>query len=153
MSALSFRNLLENGDVDSLRASWAVSMPHLPQPETRKEAEIVMHRARTETESISFKARAYSHRWLVERMVPSGLPDDLKPRAERIYPQIVQSVGISVNASSEFMKPAALQIRKSMEDAVNDAYAEKRTSPEFLRARMMEARAKTQKLLLGRMAI
>ncbi len=145
----AFRNLLEAGDVDGLRAHWADHAPKMPQPETAEQAEIVMHRARTEAASISLRARAYSHAWLCERSLPSGLPDDLKPKAERMFPIIVEAVGISVNTMNPLMRPAMLEVRGAMEDAVNDAYADGRKDPAFVTARMTEARDRTMRALFG----
>lgn len=150
MSALEFRNHLEAGDIDGCRAYWASQCPRMPQPESREQAEVVMHWARTEADSISLQARAWSHRWLTERNLPSGLPDRLKPSAERLYPVVREGVGISFNFRNELLKPAAAEIQRAMEDAVNDAYAEGRTEPGFVTARMSEARDKTFKALFGR---
>lgn len=150
MSAAAFRALLEAGDIGALRAAWAKVAPHLPQPQTRDEAEMVMHHARTTAASISFKAAAYSHRWLTERGFPSGLPDELRPKAERMYPVIAEGVGVSLNTKNEYLKPALVEVRQSMEDAINDAYAEKRTEPGFVKQRMEEARARTWRALFGR---
>ena len=87
---------------------------------------------------MQFRKRAYSHSWLRERFLPSQLPDELKPRAERMYPVVFGAVGISTKTRS----PLALAVRGAMEDVVLEAYADKRTQPAFLRGRMREARAK-----------
>jgi hypothetical protein len=108
-----------------------------------------MHHARTQTETVSLKARAWSHRWLTERGLPSGLPDRLKPSAERIYPRVATSVGISVNTRSPWLKPAMVEVRRSMEDAVEDCYANGDTAPAIVRPRMFEAREKTLRSLFG----
>lgn len=151
MSRAAFRALLENGDVQALRAAWATVMPGLPQPETHEAAEIGMHVARTQAQSVTFRARAYSHRWLTERNLPSHLPDILKPKAERMFPVVVEGVGIFVRPSSnEYFRPAQLEVRGAMEDAINDAYAEGCTDPEFVKARMAEAKDKTMRQLFGR---
>lgn len=147
--AAQFRQCLQDGDLAALRGLWAQVMPHLPQPQTDAQALIVMHRARTEAQSVTFRARAWSHRWLTERALPSGLPDGLKPRAERLYPVIVDAVGICVKASSELMKPAARMIQQAMSDAVADAYAEGRKDPVFVRQRMKEARGRVVDRLFG----
>lgn len=144
-----FRAALESGDVKYLLKIWGIVAPHLPQPTSLDQAEIIMHRARTESESITFKSRAYSHRWLSERLLPSGLPDNLKPSAERMYPKVTEGVGIAVLASKEYLKPAVIEIRKSMEDVVHEAYAEKKIDHILLRSRIQEARRKTQKILFG----
>lgn len=150
MSGAAFRALLEAGDVDALRGAWAQVAPHLPQPESHEQAEIVMHHARTASESMTFKARAYSHYWLGERALPSGLPDALKPKAERLYPRIAEAVGIAVKASNPYFKDAAAEVRQAMTDAVEDAYADGRTDPVFVRARMADAKARTYRALFGR---
>lgn len=145
-----FRALLEKGDVQALRAAWASVMPGLPQPETFEQAEIVMHVARTQTASVALRARAYSHRWLTERGIPSQLPDSLKEKAERMYPVVVEGVGIFVRPSTnEFLRPVQMEVQRAMEDAVSDAYAERRTDPEFVRAQMAAARSKALRQLLG----
>lgn len=144
-----FRQLLEAGDVDGLRKVWAQCMPHLPQPQSREQAEIVMHRARTEAESLPFKHRAYSHRWLTERALPSGLPSGLQPRAEQVPAVITEGVGIAVKASNPLFASAAQEVRVAMEIAVEEAYADGRRDPVFVRAHMDEARARTHKALFG----
>lgn len=150
MTALTFRNLLETGDIDGCRAYFAANAPHLPQVETREQAEVVMHRARTEAESVSLKARAYSHRWLCERRLPSGLPDELRPQADRLYPERKVSVGISVNFRSPHMKPAEIIVRGAMEDAVLDADAHGRIEDSaFVSARMAEAKDRAMLGLFG----
>lgn len=132
-----FRAALEAGDVRQCRRMWSAFMPHLPQPEN---AEAAMHMARTAAATVSLKARAWSHRWLTERGLPSQLPDKLKPSAERLYPRVVEGVGISVNARSEWLKPAMVEIRHAMEDAVADCYANGDRDPLIVRPRMFEAR-------------
>lgn len=150
MGALAFRNLLEAGDVAGLRAAWASIMPGMPQPQTHDQAEIVMHRARTEAESITIKARAYSHRWLCERDLPSGLPDRLKPSADRLYPVVKSAVGISVNARNPYLKPAMAEVRGAMESAVLEADADGLINDTaFVTARMNEAKARSMRALFG----
>lgn len=151
MSSGEFRALLIAGDVQGLRGLWEVAMPHLPQPKSYAEAEKVMHITRTQTASIPLRPRAYSHRWLTERNLPSYLPDELKPKAERMYPVVVEGVGIFVKPSNNaYLRPAQLEVQTSMEHAVADAYAEGRTDPEFVKARMAEAKDRTMRALFGR---
>lgn len=145
----NFRAALEAGDVRLVRKMWAAFMPHLPQPKP-EDAEAVMHAARTAAETVSFKARAWSHRWLSERGLPSQLPDKLKPSAERLYPQIAEGVGISVNFRSPWLKPAAIEVRGAMETAVADCYANGDTAPAIVRPRMFDAREKVMRSLFGR---
>jgi hypothetical protein len=146
-----FRAALEAGDVRLVRKMAAAFMPHLPQPKTHEEAEATMHAARTAAEFVTFKSRAYSHKWLTERNLPSQLPDNLKPSAERLYPRVVEGVGISVNTRSPWLKPAMIEVRQAMEQAVADCYANGDTDPAIVRPRMFEAREKTMKSLFGGM--
>lgn len=151
MSALAFRNLLEAGDVAGLRRFWAECMPHLPQPKDAAEAEVLMHMARTEAESVEFKYRAWSHRWLCERGMPSRLPDNLKPKAERLYPVNHPGVGISINTRNEYLKPAMIEVRTEMENAVLEAQADGRLEDTaFVTQRMQETRKRTMRALFGR---
>lgn len=100
-------------------------------------------------QSIALRLRAYSHRWLINNGYPSGLPDELKPKAERIFPRIVGAVGISVNTKHEWLRPATVEIGRAMSDAVENAYADRREEPEFVRSRMIEARDRTRRKLFG----
>lgn len=149
MHSAEFRRCLEQIDVAGIRKLWAAVSPHLPQPKTDDETLVTIHRARTQAESIALKLRAYSHRWLLDNGHPSALPDALKPSAERIYPRVVESVGISVNFRSPVLKPISKLVRGAMEDAVMDAYAHKRTEPAFLKARMAEAKSIAIRKLVG----
>lgn len=145
MHQAEFRRCLEAGDVAGVRRLWAHVSPHLPQPKDDAQALVMLHMARTGAESIRFKLRAYSHAWLIERHYPSRLPDELKPKAQRIYPVTVDGVGISVNATSAAMAPVAKHIQGAMSDAVMDAFAEGKTDPVFVKDRMMEARERTKR--------
>lgn len=146
-----FRSCLEAGDLPGLRAIWAVAAPHLPQDLSETDAEIVMHHARTSTRTVSLKARAYSHRWLLERNLPSALPDRLKPRAEQLYPRSVTGVGISINARNPLLKPATVLIRTAMEGAVEEVYADgKGDDVPLVKERMAVAREVETRKLFGR---
>ena len=141
MYSTELRRYLEACDVTGVRRLWAHEFPHLPQPQDDEEALVVLHMARTAAASIPLKLRAYSHRWLLDHDFPSQLPDELKPAAERMYPKVVTAVGISVNASSELLEPAMEAVRKAMQDAVLEAYADgKQDDIAHLRKRMKEAR-------------
>jgi hypothetical protein len=146
-----FRRCLEQLDVAAIRKLWRHVSPHLAQPKDDAEALISLHHARTQTESIPLKLRAWSHRWLLDHGMPSGLPDHLKARAERLYPHVVEGVGISVNFRSPILQPITSHVRGAMEDAVSEAYADKRTEPAFLKARMQEAKQTTIHKLVGRL--
>lgn len=135
-------------DVAQMRRLDQHLVPHLTEL-TDDEVLITIHLARTSTERIPFKLRAWSHRWLLDNGLPSKLPDHLKPKAERLYPRIVDGVGIAVKASSELFKPVVGIVRDAMSDAVLECYADNRKEPTFVKARMFEARAKTIRKLLG----
>lgn len=145
-----FREALLKLDVTLLRRMWHFIEPNLPQPKTDEECLKTAHIARTAMKSIPLKARMYSYRWLVERGLPTQLPDNLKPEAERVYPQMVEAVAISSKSASKILQPVLNDVRKSMEDVVNDAYASSKSpDPLKLKAAMQEARKKKIKELLG----
>lgn len=135
-----FRRCLIELDVSAVMALWPTVHPGQQRPKTTDDALMVLHYARTQTKSIPFDLRAYSHRWLCERAIPSGLPDELRPKAERLYPRMVEAVGISVKAMTEASIPIAKAMERAMAEAVEDAYANGQRSPEFVKARMNEAR-------------
>jgi hypothetical protein len=141
-----FRDCLERGDLAALRRHWQETFPNMPQPKNDTEAEIVMHHARTQSIMVGFMARAYSHRWLCERGLPSGLPDQLKPKAERIYPRIVSAVGVSCNSKVPGLADA---VEAAMSAAVAECYANRESDPVLIKERMMAARSKTKKMLMG----
>jgi hypothetical protein len=144
-----FRAALEAGDIKRVRKASAIVFSHLPQPTSDTEAEASMHLARTQMDVIPLEARAWSHCWLTERDLPSQLPDELKPSAERMYPRVVEAVLVAATARTDFMKPAAKIIQAAMSDAVEDCYADGKRDPAFVRARMQEARGRTIKSLFG----
>ena len=99
--------------------------------------------ARTASVALPLKLRAYSHRWLLDHNYPSQLPDELKPRAERLYPQHIVAVGISVNSKYALVKDA---IQGAMQNAVVEAYADgNEKQPDIVKKRMLEARQKERK--------
>lgn len=147
MSAAQFRQCLERCDVQGVKAIWARLFPHLPLPATDELVLVAIHRARTQAQSVKFELRAYSHRWLEERGLPSGLPDELKPKAERIYPVVIGAVGVSVK--SQFPE-VANGVRTAMEHAVMDACdgrSEKLVTLDqgVVRSRMFEARDRVKR--------
>lgn len=149
MSASEIRRLLERGDVQGCRQYWHKHAPDMPQPETREQAEIVMHMARTAAESVAFSHRAWSDRWLEERGLPSQLPDELKPEARRTHPRIVEAVGVSVNFRSAVLAPAAAEIEGAMSAAVADCFANGDRDPVLVKARMFEVRDQAMRKLFG----
>jgi hypothetical protein len=148
MYSTELRRYLEAGDVTGVRRLWQHEFPHLPQPQDDEEALVVLHMARTAAATIPLNLRAYSYRWLLDHGFPSQLPDELKPAAERMYPKVVTAVGISVNATSELLRPAMAEIHKAMEDAVLEAYGDgKEGDVQHIRNRMKEARERAVKAL------
>lgn len=145
-----FRQLLEAGDVAGLRKAWGRVAPHLPQPDNNRDAEIMMHHARTQAESVTIAKRLYSHAWLTERGIPSGLPEKLKPLAQQVEQKVAKAVGIAVMAQTPEMQPLAKVVERAMSDAVEDCYANGDTDDAIVRARMFEARRDTLKAAIGR---
>lgn len=142
------RRCLMDCDVAQMRRLDQYLVPHLTEL-TDDEVLITIHMARTTTDLIPFKLRAWSHRWLTDNGLPSKLPDHLKPRAERIYPRIVDGVGIAIKSSNDLLKPVVGIVRNAMSDAVLECYADNRKEPSFVKARMFEAKDKTIRKLLG----
>jgi len=139
-----FRQALVECDVALARKIWAHVNPGMPQPRTDAEALFSIHYARTIMETIHDNLRCYSHAWLVERRLPSGLPDRLKPVADRLYPRVVEGVGIAVKSLSPGGSDLVVPIREAMEDAVKECYADGETDPQVIKARMSEARRKVR---------
>lgn len=137
------RRCLVELDIEGMVRAWGRAWPGLPVPATRGEVLVALHIARTAAASVPIRLRAYSHRWLTDQGYPSQLPDHLKSRAERLYPKVEKSVGISVNSKYPVVKYA---IQTAMEQAVLEAYADgHRDEPEKVRQRMLEARRKEQR--------
>jgi hypothetical protein len=146
-AATVMRRCLEELDVPRAQTFWGHVAPHLPQPQSDAEALACLHRARTEARSIAFGLRVYSHRWLEDRGLPSGLPDELKIRAERLYPKTVLAVGIAVRSPHG---DVVTEVRGAMECAVLEAEADRKLADALhVKVRMMEARAKVRKQLFG----
>lgn len=147
MSARDLIDCLERVDIEGMRRLWAKVAPQMP---THDNAGMVaaIHLARTRSELVRFKLRAYSHAWLIDHSYPSLLPDDLRPRAQRLYPVTALGVGIAVRSKYEEVKAV---ITGAMSDAVLEAEADGRLmdSP-FVKSRMMEARKNATKKLFGK---
>lgn len=145
------KEVLEKADAAAFRRHWGDIFPHLAGkgPKTDAEAEISLHMARTQSEWLADRKRCYSHAWLIERGLPSQLPDNLKAKADRLYPRVVEGVFISANSNSPLIKPIAKLAQAAMCDAVEDAYANGDTAPTLVRSRIQEARQRTFRKLLG----
>lgn len=157
-TAGQFRRALEDGDHMQLWRLWSHVMPHLPQPKTPREVEIMMHRARTEAASIAFDRRAYSHAWLLDQGLESGLPDELRPKAERICPTFAKAVGVSVRFSKTMKRlfpGLEREIEGAMSDAVNELHGDgvDLENRPLVHQRIFEARERTLTQLIGRPAL
>lgn len=142
--ATEMRRCLEDLDVAGARRLWALAAPHVPQDATDAQLLVTLHMARTAAESIDLRRRAYSHRWLLDNGHPSQLPDPLKPRAERLYPRVVDAVGVA--ALSKYPQ-VAREVGGAMIDVIENSYADGETDPTIVRPRMMEARRLAQRRL------
>jgi hypothetical protein len=138
--AAEFRRCLIELDIVGICDLWFHVSPRLPQPKNNDEALATMHYARTQAGSIPVKLRCYSHAWLCERGLPSGLPDWMKPKAARLYPHSVNAVGVAVKAMSAASEPLARAIEKAMSNAVMECYADGVTDSDIIKARMDAAR-------------
>ena len=138
---------LEAMDVAGMRRLWGRVAPQFAQHDDAGMVAAI-HLARTKSELVRFNLRAWSHAWLIDHGYPSLLPDELKPRAQRIYPVIASGVGISVNSQYPEVKSA---VTLAMTNAVLEAEADGRlTDAPFVRGRMQAARAYAVKKLFGR---
>ena len=133
----ALRSILNDLDIPRMRTYASEAEPHMPSLGSDFAVEARMHYARTLTQTIVPRKRFYSHRWLFDHDLPSGLPDRLKPAADRMYPRIVEGVAICcASASSE----VALSIRSAMERVVLESFADDERDPGVVRLRMMDAR-------------
>lgn len=147
MSARELVDCLERIDVEAMRRLWAKVAPQMA---THDDAGMLaaIHLARTKSELVRFKLRAYSHAWLIDHGYPSLLPDELRPKAQRIYPVTAHGVGIAVRSKYDEVRIA---VAGAMQDAVLEAEADGRlTDSPFVKGRMMEARKRVVKKLFGR---
>jgi hypothetical protein len=130
---------------------WHVIAPHAPQPKSDHEAMVTLHMARTKMPIMTARQRYYSHRWLLDHNCISLLPDHERPAAERMYPQVVRSVGIALRTDSDLLRPVIPHVQSAMEGAVQEAYADgRRDDIPFIKSRMAEARTTVMRKLLGR---
>jgi hypothetical protein len=137
-------------DIERTRQLWPIAFPHLPPITSDGEARAMLHLARTSSEALNTRLRFYSHQWLLERNLPSALPDHLRPSAERMYPRVAKAVGISVNANSELMRPIVPFVREAMSHAVLETFADgHKDDSDVVKRRMMEAKRTTVRKLLG----
>ena len=128
----AWQRALADFDTAAAERLWSECMPHMQPP---SDVTTALHMARTAAESVPIAKRQYSHRWLVERGLPSQLPPEDRP-------QVVDGVGISCNSQYPVVADA---IRGAMEYAVLDCYANGDKEPEIVKPRMAEARARERK--------
>lgn len=140
----AFRQCLVDLDVPLSRKLWRHVSPHLSQPADDAEMLATLHMARTATEDIDTRLRFYSHRWMLDRGYPSQLPDRLKPSAERMYPRVVDAVGVSVNSKYPIVKA---EIGGAMVNAVLETYADGVKDPAIVKGRMLQARGRARRSL------
>ncbi len=128
----------------------ATDFPGAPLPKTPEQAEIILHRIRAETESVSLAQRLRSHAWLTERGFPSGLPDHLRPKPEQIHPRVVKAVGIAVRMPAAF-REVGVAVERAMADAVGVLAADGADLEDraLVHGYMFEARERTLKQLIG----
>ena len=133
-ASAALRECMASCDVAQLLRIWPELFPAYPALD-HHQALAVLHRARTESASVCKTARVYSHHWLIERGLPSGLPDELRP-------VIAEAVGISVRARDPLRADVANAIHDAMRDVVLDMYANGDTGPALVKRRMAEARSR-----------
>jgi len=140
------RRCLIDCDINGIRKLWAHVAPHLiSEAQDDEQTLISIHMARTTAESIPFRFRAYSHRWLTERSLPSQLPDDMKPRAERMYPRVISAVGICVATLGNKKTDYHLAVMRGMGDVVENYYADGIEDPATIKAGMKEVHDRLRK--------
>ena len=143
--AEELRRCLVDCDIPAIRHLWNHISPQIPVPEDDGDVLIQIHLARTATERIPFRFRAYSHSWLTERKIRSLLPDNLRPRAERMYPRIVSAVGICVASLSNRKTDYHHAVSTAMGDVVENFYADGIEDPVRIKAAMKEVHDKLRK--------
>jgi hypothetical protein len=133
---------LRDCDVPAAMALWQHARPDMPQPENTHQALIMIHYARTKMRKLPSKLRFYSHCWLIGEGLPSGLPDNMRSRAERMYPVVANAVGVSSGSGPGSKGPLNFAIEKVMAEAVLEAYADGHShEPDIVKARILEKRA------------
>jgi len=141
--------IVEAVDVEAAKRADRALFAHLPPVMSDQDWLIVLHHARTQSNSVRFRLRAYSHCWLLDRGLPSGLPDGLRPAAQRLYPRVVEGVGVAVLARSSSLQVVARGIRKAMSDTAAEIYGDtpdgKSPDPLIVRSQMLLSRDKTKK--------
>ena len=142
-----FRRCLFELDIAGLRRAQTEVKELACFPPAASDAEILLcaHQVRTAIaregmHPWEFRRCAYSHSWLIERGFESKLADHLKPKAQRLYPIIVDAVGIAAKTLGNRSTPLNRAVEKAMSDVVLDFYADGKKEPEPIKKRMREVR-------------
>ncbi len=148
------RRCLVDCDIDALLRLWHMLYPQQTPPTTRHDCLIAIHIARTASARLPFRFRAYSHQWLRDNLPPdvwqkaSQLPDELKPRAERMYPRIVEAVGVCVaghgNKKTDYHHFVSTQLGHAVHEFYDFTHNKVR-DPEGLKRRTTEIHDKLRK--------
>lgn len=144
--AAQMRRCLNDCDVAAARQLWHLIAPKAPAPKTDYDALCVIHYARTISLTVNLRLKAYSHHWLIDHGLPSGLPEELRNKADRLYPQISDSVGVACKSS---FPEVANAVQSAMNSAVIDCYDEGRREPDYVKPLMTERRMRVKKALHG----
>jgi hypothetical protein len=141
-------------DAVAVQKLWRHIAPHMSQPQSDEEALAGLHMARTGLAAAPFPARAYSHSWLMERGLPSQLPDRLKPRAERLYPWIVTAAAFSINFRSKFLRPIESLVTGAISKRMCELWAEHKKAPDaqLVLKEICDTKNATIKKLVGAIA-
>lgn len=143
------RRAIADLDVDTARRHWSSMFPGQPIVDDARIL-AMLHLSRTMTPGIADRLRFYSHRWLIDRNLPTFLPDRLRAKAEREYPVVKTGVGVAVRFQSPLLKPIGAQVEAAMADAVLEAEADgKMNDVDHVRRRMAQAKAETMSKLIG----
>jgi hypothetical protein len=146
MSSRELIDCLERVDIHEMRRLWEKVSPQFPIHDDAG-MRAAIHMARTKSEMVRFKLRAYSHAWLIDHGYPSLLPDELRPKAQRIYPVTAHAVGIAVQSKYDEVRATVTQ---AMQGAVLEAEADGRLADSpFVKDRMQDARMRALKQLFG----
>lgn len=140
-----FRRCLVDCDIEGIRKLWKHVYPSMPQPESDEDTLVCIHLTRTAAERVPFRFRAYSHAWLTERTIRSLLPDELRPKADRMYPHVVSAVGICVATLGNRKTDYHHAVMRAMSDRVADLYADGIEDPLIVKARMKEVHDRLRK--------
>jgi hypothetical protein len=137
---------LRDCDTAGAMKLWKHVKPDMPQPENEHQALVLIHYARTQMRKMPNKLRFYSHCWLVGESLPSALPDNMRPRAQRMYPIIVKAVGVGSGSFGGVKRPFNIAIQSVMVDAVKECQADGYDlgSP-VVKNRILEKRAEFKK--------